>query len=206
MRTDRVRGSGCEDLHGRAGPRSARASCEDGPAPEYERASPQTSRESDDNDDDDGRAMPGRKGRSSSTCPGLDGGGARGSHLATLSEFRGLCDRQTNRHPEQRVHSFRGPLISLCPRPTDLVDVNTPKDWPSNRDCTNITGRTPGDCHNGQAGCAQTDAVQPAQAPTSLTTLAFCYLLPTCHPSLLVDLSVLQLLLSARLLHRLPRV
>ena len=57
--------------------------------PEYERASPQTSRESDENDDD-GRAMPGRKGRSSSTCPGLDGGGARGSHLATLSEFRGL--------------------------------------------------------------------------------------------------------------------
>ena len=39
-----------------------------------------------------------------------------------------------------------------CPAPADLVGVNTPKDWPSNRDCTNITGRTPGDCNNGQAG------------------------------------------------------
>ena len=33
-----------------------------------------------------------------------------------------------------------------------LVNVNTPKDWPSNKDCTNITGRDVGDCHNGQAG------------------------------------------------------
>ena len=30
--------------------------------------------------------------------------------------------------------------------------MNTPKDWASNKDCTNITGTTPGDCHNGQAG------------------------------------------------------
>ena len=33
-----------------------------------------------------------------------------------------------------------------------LVDVNTPKDWPSNKDCTNISGTNPNDCHNGQAG------------------------------------------------------
>ena len=32
------------------------------------------------------------------------------------------------------------------------VGVNTPKDWASNKDCTNITGTNPGDCHNGQAG------------------------------------------------------
>ena len=30
-----------------------------------------------------------------------------------------------------------------------LVGVNTPKDWPSNRDCTNISGT--GVCNNGQA-------------------------------------------------------
>ena len=29
-----------------------------------------------------------------------------------------------------------------------LVGVNTPVDWPSNKDCSNITGD---DCHNGQA-------------------------------------------------------
>ena len=33
-----------------------------------------------------------------------------------------------------------------------LVGVNTPKDWASNKDCTNISGTNPGDCHNGQAG------------------------------------------------------
>ena len=32
------------------------------------------------------------------------------------------------------------------------VGVNTPKDWPSNADCTNVTGTSPADCHNGQAG------------------------------------------------------
>jgi hypothetical protein len=32
------------------------------------------------------------------------------------------------------------------------VGVNTPKDWPDNRDCTNVTGTDPGDCRNGQAG------------------------------------------------------
>ena len=31
------------------------------------------------------------------------------------------------------------------------VGVNTPKDWASNKDCTNITGTNPGDCHNGRA-------------------------------------------------------
>jgi hypothetical protein len=33
-----------------------------------------------------------------------------------------------------------------------LVGVNTPVHWPSNKDCTNISGTNPGDCHNGQAG------------------------------------------------------
>ena len=50
--------------------------------------------------------------------------------------------------------SGHGALIS--PRSRNSVDylvgVNTPKDWSSNKDCTNITGNTPADCHNGQAG------------------------------------------------------
>lgn len=35
-----------------------------------------------------------------------------------------------------------------------LVGINSPKDWPSNSECTNITGAP---CHNGQADfwCAQ---------------------------------------------------
>ena len=32
------------------------------------------------------------------------------------------------------------------------VGVNTPKDWPTNADCTNVSGTDPGDCRNGQAG------------------------------------------------------
>ena len=32
------------------------------------------------------------------------------------------------------------------------VGVNTPKDWPSNVDCTNVSGMYPADCRNGQAG------------------------------------------------------
>jgi hypothetical protein len=32
------------------------------------------------------------------------------------------------------------------------VGVNTPVDWPSNADCTNVSGTDPGDCRNGQAG------------------------------------------------------
>ena len=46
--------------------------------------------------------------------------------------------------------SGHGAIIS--PRSRNSVDylvgVNTPKDWPGNADCTNITGD---DCHNGQA-------------------------------------------------------
>eukprot|EP01043_Picozoa_sp_COSAG02_P072107 COSAG02_NODE_13451_length_1392_cov_1.413447_1_plen_297_part_10 len=32
------------------------------------------------------------------------------------------------------------------------VGVNTPKDWPTNADCTNVSGTDPADCRNGQAG------------------------------------------------------
>ena len=44
----------------------------------------------------------------------------------------------------------------ITPRSRNSVDftvgVNTPVDWPSNADCTNVTGTDPGDCRNGQAG------------------------------------------------------
>lgn len=60
-----------------------------------------------------------------------------------------------------------------------LVNVNTPKDWPSNGDCTNITG---GDCHNGQApfwysqgcfiGCPECDHMS-GRVQTDLCGLGF---------------------------------
>lgn len=52
--------------------------------------------------------------------------------------------------PPSLPHLLEGAIIS--PRSRNSVDylvgVNTPKDWPSNGDCTNITGDA---CYNGQA-------------------------------------------------------
>lgn len=56
------------------------------------------------------------------------------------------------------------------------VGVNTPKDWPSNADCTNVTGTSPADCHNGQAGfyCKQPGLLHRCAAAT-------CNLRPCVH-------------------------
>eukprot|EP00658_Telonema_sp_P-2_P009396 TRINITY_DN13521_c0_g1_i5.p1 TRINITY_DN13521_c0_g1~~TRINITY_DN13521_c0_g1_i5.p1 ORF type:complete len:373 (-),score=70.98 TRINITY_DN13521_c0_g1_i5:444-1562(-) len=52
--------------------------------------------------------------------------------------------------------SAHGHGAMITPRTRNSVDylvgVNSPKDWPSNWDCTNISGVSPSDCHNGQAG------------------------------------------------------
>ena len=54
------------------------------------------------------------------------------------------------------IELFKQAGWSITPRSRNSVDftvgVNTPVDWPSNADCTNVTGTDPGDCRNGQAG------------------------------------------------------
>ena len=49
--------------------------------------------------------------------------------------------------PHMPVHPPLGLPLPLPPTRRSPL-----QDWSSNKDCTNITGKTPGDCHNGQAG------------------------------------------------------
>ena len=77
----------------------------------------------------------------------------RRHHLATEPQFSGLPGELLWRFDSgsSGIPGPGGGSVAALSHHAAQVGVNTPKDWASNKDCTNITGTNPGDCHNGRA-------------------------------------------------------